>query len=108
MRHSVFQQISSEEKKDMDILVAHNESPGIIYRVACQNAGCGHMFDLRITAKEARMLAGPIACPRCRRHGGILQTAGRIRDKVFSARLIFKVTGVGPTDEEGDLLTDIR
>jgi hypothetical protein len=71
--------------------------------------GCGNTFDLRITAKEAGMLAGAIACPRCRRHGGMLKPAGRLGDKVFSAKLAFKLTGVGPTlpDEEGDLLSDI-
>jgi hypothetical protein len=77
----------------MDISVAHNERPGIIYRVECQNPGCDHAFDLRITAKEAGILAGPLACPRCRRHGGILKTAGRIGDRVLSARLIFKRSG---------------
>lgn len=92
----------------MDILIAHNGNSGITYRVACQNPGCGHAFDLRITAKEAGILAALIACPRCRRRGGILKGAGRIGDKVLSAKLIFKVTGVGPTDVEGDLLTDIR
>jgi hypothetical protein len=93
----------------MQISVAQHEGPGIVYRIACQNAGCGHTFDLRITAKEAGMLAGTIACPRCRRHGGMLKPAGRLGDKVFSAKLAFKLTGVGPTlpDEEGDLLTDI-
>jgi hypothetical protein len=39
----------------------------------------------------------------------MLKPLGRLGDKVFSAKLIFKPTGVGPTlaDEEGDLLTDI-
>lgn len=92
----------------MEISVAQHEAPGIVYRVACQNPGCGHIFDLRITAKQAGMLAGTIACPRCRRHGGILKPAGRLGDKLFSAKLTFKLTGVGPSaSEEGDLLDDI-
>ncbi len=93
----------------MQISVAQRKGPGIVYRVACQNRGCGHTFDLWITAKEAGMLAGTIACPRCRRHGGMLKPAGRLGDKVSSAKLVFKLTGVGPTlpAEEGDLLSDI-
>jgi hypothetical protein len=100
---------SKRGQKDMEISVARHNSPGIVYRVACQNPGCGHTFDLSITAKEARMLAGTIACLHCRRHGGILKPTGRLGDKVFSAKLAFKLTGVGPTlaAEEGDLLTDI-
>jgi len=39
---------------------------------------------------------------------GTLKTAGRIGDKVLSARLIFKVTGMNPTDEAEDLLADLR
>lgn len=93
----------------MQTSVAQHENPGIVYRIACQNPGCGHTFNLRITARQAGMLAGTIACPRCGRHGGMLKPLGRLGDKVFSAKLIFKPTGVGPTlaDEEGDLLTDI-
>jgi hypothetical protein len=100
---------STRGQKDMQISVAQHKISGIVYRVACQNPGCGHTFDLSITAKEAGMLAGAITCPRCRRHGGILKPAGRLGDKLFSAKLAFKLTGVGPTlpAEEGDLLTDI-
>ena len=86
-----------------------HETPGIVYRIACQNAGCGHIFDLRITPKQAGILASTMACPRCSRHGGMLKPSGRLGDKLFSAKLAFKLTGVGPTipHEEGDLLTDI-
>jgi len=92
----------------MQISIAPKSS-GIVYRVACQNVGCSHTFDLSITAKRAGILASTMACPRCRRHGGILKPAGRLGDKVFSAKLVFKLTGVVPTlDEEGDLLTDIN
>jgi hypothetical protein len=39
----------------------------------------------------------------------MLKPAGRLGDKIFSAKLAFRLIGVGPTvsDEEGDLLTDI-
>ena len=93
----------------MRISVAQYETHGIVYRVACQNPGCGHTFDLPITAKEAGMLAGAIACSRCGRRGGLLKRLGRVGDRVFSANLVFKPIGLGPTlaGEEGDLLSDI-
>jgi hypothetical protein len=93
----------------MQISAAQHESHGIVYCVACQNPGCDHTFDLRITAREAGMLGGTIACPRCGRHGGMLKPIGRL-EKMFSAKLVFKPTGVGPTlpAEEGDLLKDMR
>lgn len=86
------------------------ERPGIVYRVKCENPGCAHTFDLRITAKEAGLLGGTMACPRCRRHGGMLKPTGRLESKVFSAKLIFKAGGAGTSsaNEEGDLLSDIR
>jgi hypothetical protein len=85
-------------------------NPGIVYRVACQNPGCGHSFDLPVTPKQAGLLARTIACPRCSRHGGMLKPSGRLADKLFSAKLFFKLTGVGPTlaDEDEDLFTDLN
>ncbi len=85
-------------------------SPGVVYRTACENPGCGHTFDLRITAKEAGLLGGTMACPRCHRHGGMLKRLGRLDDRLFVAKLVYKPIGAGasvPT-EEGDLLSDIR
>ena len=86
------------------------ESPGVVYRTTCQNPGCGHTFDLRITAKEAGLLAGTMACPRCRRHGGMLQRLGRLDNRLFLAKLVYKTMGVGASTagEEGDLLSEIR
>lgn len=87
------------------------ERPGIIYRIKCENPGCGHTFDLRITAKEAGLLGGTMPCPHCRRHGGMLKPTGRLESKVFSAKLTFRgAAGAGTSipNEEGDLLTDIR
>ena len=49
------------------------ERPGVVYRTVCQNPGCGATFDLRITPQNASLLSGMIACPRCRRHGGMLK-----------------------------------
>ena len=94
----------------MQISVAQHESPGIVYRIGCQNPGCGHTFDLGITARQVGMLAGTIAFPRCGRHGGMLKPLGRLGDRLFSAKLVFKPIGMGPSlpDEEGDLLTDIN
>lgn len=84
-------------------------TPGIVYRVSCENPGCGHTFDLHITAKDVGLLGGTLACPHCRRHGGILKPTGRLERKIFSARLTFKLSGSNPgaPGEEGDLLTDI-
>lgn len=85
-------------------------SPGVIYRTTCENPGCGHTFDLRITAKEAGLLGGTMPCPRCRRHGGMLKRLGRLDDRLFVAKLAYKSTGAGASvpSDEGDLLSDIR
>jgi hypothetical protein len=77
---------------------------GVVYKTTCHNPGCGFTFDLRITPETVSMLSGPIACPRCRRHGGSLKPQGRIGDKLFAAKLIFRVTGVASAasdDEDG-------
>jgi len=66
---------------------------GVVYRTKCQNPGCGFSFDLRITAQNAGLLGGTIACPRCKRHGGMLKREGRLGDQLFGAKLVFKATG---------------
>jgi len=78
-------------------------SKGIVYRMVCQNPGCGFKFDLRITPENASLLSGPLACPHCKRHGGQLKSQGRISEKIFAAKLVFRPTGVGPTrnDDHG-------
>jgi hypothetical protein len=68
-------------------------SKGVVYRTTCHNPGCGFTFDLRITPETVSMLSGPIACPRCHRHGGSLKPQGRIGDKLFGAKLMFKAVG---------------
>ena len=68
-------------------------SKGVVYRTICHNPGCGFTFDLRITPETVSMLSGPIACPRCHRHGGSLKSQVRIGDKLFSAKLMFKMIG---------------
>jgi hypothetical protein len=52
------------------------------------------------------MLSGTIACPRCRRHGGMLKPQGRLANKLFSAKLIFRLTGVAPRADEDDALAE--
>ena len=75
---------------------------GIVYRTICQNPGCGFKFDLRITPENASLLSGSMACPHCRRHGGQLKSQGRISEKLFAAKLLFRATGVGPTRSDED------
>lgn len=77
-------------------------TPGIVYRTICQNPGCGFKFDLRITPENARLLSGSMACPHCKRHGGQLKSQGRISEKLFAAKLLFRRTGVGPTHSDDD------
>lgn len=92
----------------MDRALNLNNLPGIVYRTICQNPGCGHTFDLTITPQNASLLSGTMACPRCRRHGGILKPSGRIGDKLFAAKLIYRSVGVDyRTPGEQDLLSDI-
>lgn len=97
----------------MEAAVANTDrTPGIVYRTVCQNPGCGHSFDLRITPKDTSLLSGTMACPRCRRHGGTLKPAGRLGNKLFAAKLVFKGIGAEQpatlaSDEEGDLVSDI-
>ena len=80
----------------------HKTLPGVVYRTECQNPGCGHKFDLRITPANASLLSGTLPCPRCNRHGGMLKPQGRLGDKLFSAKLIYRLTGVGPRPDEED------
>ena len=79
-----------------------NETPGVVYRTVCQNPGCGATFDLRITPENASMLSGTIACPRCKRHGGMLKPQGRLGNKLFAAKLLFRVANIAynRADEE--------
>ena len=85
---------------------AKKSQPGVVYRTVCQNPGCGHTFDLRITPQTASMLSGPVACPNCRRHGGMLKSQGRIGDKLFSAKLVYRLTGVAPRPDEDDVYAE--
>ena len=75
---------------------------GVVYRTACQNPGCGHTFDLRVTPANASLLSGTMACPRCRRQGGTLKPQGRLANKRFSAKLMFRLTGVVARIDEDD------
>jgi|SRR5579863_6710466 len=79
---------------------------GVVYRTVCQNPGCGHRFDLRLTPENASLLSGTMPCPRCRRHGGMLKPQGRLGQKLFSAKLVFRLTGVAPRFDEDDALSE--
>lgn len=84
----------------------HAEKRGVVYRTTCQNPGCGHTFELRITPENAGLLSGTIACPRCHRHGGVLKPQGRLADKVFGAKLIFRMTGIAPRSDDDEMLSE--
>ena len=91
----------------MQTSVSRNESrttgnEGIIYRTVCQNPGCGFKFDLKITPQNASLLSGSMACPHCKRHAGQLKSQGRISEKLFAAKLLFRATGVGSTRSDDD------
>jgi hypothetical protein len=91
----------------MQILVSTKKtrttaSPGIVYRTVCQNRGCGFKFDLKITPENTRLLSGSTTCPHCRRHGGQLKSQGRISEKFFAAKLLFRPTGVGLARSDDD------
>ena len=75
---------------------------GVVYRTTCHNPGCGFSFDLRITPETVSLLSGPIACPRCRRHGGSLKPQGRIGDKLFAAKLTFRAMGTVPVTSDDE------
>jgi hypothetical protein len=81
------------------------ERPSVVYRTICQNPGCGASFDLRITPQNASLLSGTMPCPRCRRRGGMLKPQGRLGNKLFGAKLLYRATGVASTraDEEEPL-----
>lgn len=81
----------------------HKSEGGVVYRTTCQNPGCSHTFDLRVTPANASLLSGTMACPRCRRHGGMLKPQGRLGNKLFSAKLVFRLTGVAPRIDEDEL-----
>lgn len=79
---------------------------GVVYRTVCQNPGCGHPFDLNITPLNASLLSATMACPRCHRPGGMLKSQGRLGNKLFSAKLIYRMTGVAPRQDEDETLAE--
>ena len=84
-----------------------NKTPGgIVYRTVCQNPGCGHTFELTITPANASLLNGTLACPRCNRHGGMLKSQGRLGDKLFAAKLVYRLIGVAPRPDEDDVYAE--
>jgi len=91
---------------DQNVSAGTQSEGGIVYRTSCQNPGCGHSFDLRITPENAGLLSGTLACPRCRRHGGMLKPQGRIAAKLFGAKLIYRLTGVAPRPDEDEVYAE--
>jgi hypothetical protein len=92
-----------EEDGKMQTAVSKHESGithshGIVYRTICRNPGCGFEFDLKITPENASLLSGSMACPHCKRNGGQLKSQGRVGEKLFAAKLLFRTTGAGATD----------
>ena len=79
-----------------------SERPGITYRTVCQNPGCGAIFDLRIAPENASLLSGTMACPRCRRRGGMLKPQGRLGSKLFAAKLLYRAIGAASTRADGE------
>ena len=75
---------------------------GIMYRTVCRNPGCGFKFDLRITPENASLLGNSMTCPRCNRHGGQFKSQGRISEKIFAAKLLFRLIGVGSTHSDDE------
>jgi hypothetical protein len=84
--------------------IKNHKALGVVFTAICQNPGCGKKFDLRITPANAECLSRFIACPHCRRNGGLLKPQGRIGNRRFAAKLYFRPTGVvsAPTDGEYD------
>jgi hypothetical protein len=39
-----------------------------------------------------------MACPHCKRRGGQLKSQGRVSEKLFAAKLLFRTTGAGATE----------
>jgi hypothetical protein len=76
--------------------------PGVVFSASCQNPGCGNEFDLMITPANAECLSRFIACPYCRRNGGLLKPQGRIGNRRFAAKLYFQSTGVVSAHTDGE------
>src|SRR5262249_2356557 len=87
---------------------SRSSSKGIVYRTTCYNPGCGFSFDLRITPETVGLLSGPIACPRSHRSGGSLKPQGRIGDKLFAAKLMFRAMGLSSAASDDDEVDGAR
>lgn len=62
---------------------------GIICKTVCGNPGCGFGFELTVNRANISLLGQRLACPVCRRPGGILQRMRRLGARTFSSRLQF-------------------
>lgn len=61
----------------------------IICKTVCGNPGCGFGFELTVNRANVGLLGQRLACPVCRRPGGILQRMRRLGARTFSSRLQF-------------------
>jgi len=59
--------------------------------------------------ENASLLGGSMGCPHCRRLGGQLKSHGRISEKLFAAKLLFRATGLGSKrSDDGETGADAR
>src|SRR5690349_18871021 len=68
---------------------------GIICKTVCGNPGCGYGFELTVNPANVGLLGRRLACPVCRRPGGMLQRMHRLGARTFSSRLQFSETPSG-------------
>jgi hypothetical protein len=97
--------MESMEIADTDLTGSRARSTkasGVVFSAICQNPGCGSEFDLTITPANAECLSRFIACPYCRRNGGLLKPQGRIGTRRFAAKLYFRPTGVVSASIDGE------
>ena len=62
----------------------------VVYETVCENPGCGFWFELKINRANIGLLGRRLACPRCRRTGGLLKREQRLGARTFSSRLQFR------------------
>jgi hypothetical protein len=102
-----------EGSPTMASLPRHEEetrnAPKLVYRVDCRNPGCGCQFEVTITPRNASLLSGTFTCPRCNRHGGILRPFGKLGERLFAAKLVFKAANLAdaPRYEEDDVFSEV-
>jgi hypothetical protein len=82
---------------------ASADRPGflrVVYRTRCGNLGCGHSWDITVTAKDLSPLSARLGCPRCSRRGGRLRAERRLRSN--SRTTYYQATLMFPAVEGSD------